>query len=205
VLGTVTPLGERARGNNYRVTAVSLLVGSAIGGVLTGLVTWLVGVMVPLPADLRRPVLLAAAFAAVAIDFVPGLPSRLGLRRQVDDAWVSRYVGWAYGLGFGIQLGTGWATIVSSAQIVVVLAAAFVSGSVVAAVTIWLVFALMRIVPIIAMTAGASTPEALIASGRRMEDARAVVHAIVTAGGLALAIVLLVYLADNQNGLGGPT
>jgi hypothetical protein len=55
----------------------------------------------------------AGALVALALDLSPRpVP---GPRRQVDDRWRDQYRGWVYGLGYGVQLGVGVTTIVSSA------------------------------------------------------------------------------------------
>ena len=40
----------------------------------------------------------------------------VGRRRQVNEDWMARYRGWAYGAGFGLQLGLGVVTIVTTAS-----------------------------------------------------------------------------------------
>ncbi len=39
------------------------------------------------------------------------------LRRQVSEDWLGRYRGWVYGGGFGVQLGVGVATTVTTAAL----------------------------------------------------------------------------------------
>src|ERR687889_382232 len=107
MLGSITPLGERSRGRRWgiTVTAFALAAGAAGAGLL--------GI---------------AVAAAVVVDMVPGLRPP-GPRRQVNEAWLHRYRGWVYGAGFGLQLGLGVTTIVSTAAVYATGAAAFLAGS----------------------------------------------------------------------------
>ena len=52
-----------------------------------------------------------------------------GPRRQVDERWLHRYRGWVYGAGFGVQLGLGVATVVTTSAVYVMLAAAVLTGT----------------------------------------------------------------------------
>ena len=55
--------------------------------------------------------------AALVVDVSP-LRRRLPTtRRQVNEDWMGRYRGWVYGGAFGAQLGSGVATIVTSAAV----------------------------------------------------------------------------------------
>jgi len=70
--------------------------------------------------------LAAALLLAVVLDVTRGVP---GPRRQVNERWLDEFRGWVYGFGFGVQLGLGITTIVSSAATYVALVAAFLTGS----------------------------------------------------------------------------
>ncbi len=117
MLGSISPLGERARGSRWAVTVTayaigSSLAGAALGGLLGGAGRMLLSLSGA--TGIARVVLLVAAIAVgVALDLhLLGwtLPT---VRRQVDDQWLYRYRGWVYGLGFGFQLGLGVVTVVS--------------------------------------------------------------------------------------------
>jgi hypothetical protein len=136
-------------------------------------------------------ILLVVCVVAVVVDLVPGLPARLGLRRQVDDAWVYQYRGWAYGLGFGVQLGTGVLTVVSSAQILVALIAAALLPSLAAAGLVGALIGLLRGLPTV-LTRRVTSVERLMSLGRRVEAARPLGHRVVIGGGCVLAAFLAV-------------
>ena len=109
MLTSISPLGERARGNRWSVTVGAYLLGSLLGGAAVGGLLGAVGQL------LLRPLPLVAALvclAAAVADLAGLLPHG---RRQVDDTWLTRYRGWVYGFGFGSQLGVGVVTIVTSA------------------------------------------------------------------------------------------
>src|SRR4051794_16357363 len=101
MLTSISPLGERARGNRWSVTVAAYLLGSLLGGAALGALLGAVGELLlgPLP-------LIAAGVcvAAAAADLAGLLPRG---SRQVDETWLNRYRGWVYGFGFGAQLGVG--------------------------------------------------------------------------------------------------
>jgi hypothetical protein len=101
MLTSITPLGERGRGNRYAVTLTAYVLGCLLGGATTGVAARRVGSLLP-----TLPVLVlagSACLAAALADDARRLP--IG-RRQVDEDWLTRYRGWVYGLGFGYQLGS---------------------------------------------------------------------------------------------------
>lgn len=143
MLTSITPLGERGRGNRWAVTTTAYAVGCALGGATTGLALGAVGALLP-----PLPVLLvagAACLLAAAADLAPG---RLPVgRRQVDERWLGHYRGWVYGLGFGYQLGLAVVTVVSSAATFAVLAVALLTQSPAAGAVVGLVFGSARALP----------------------------------------------------------
>lgn len=143
MLTSITPLGERGRGNRWAVTTTAYAAGCLLGGATTGAVLGAVGAALP---DL--PVLPLAALVcllAVAIDLAPvRVPSG---RRQVDEDWLSRYRGWVYGVGYGYQLGLGVVTVVTSAATYALLALAVLTQSATAGLLLGAVFGLARAVP----------------------------------------------------------
>ena len=142
MLTSITPLGERGRGNRYAVTLTAYVVGCLLGGATTGVVLGAVGSLLP-----TLPVLVLAGIACLAAalaDVAGWLP--IG-RRQVDEDWLTRYRGWVYGLGFGYQLGLGVVTIVTSAATVAALALALLTQSWAGGLLVGLVFGGARAVP----------------------------------------------------------
>jgi hypothetical protein len=146
MLASITPLGERGRGRRWGITVGAHLVGAALSGGVIGALLGRVGAALvrALGSEARLGALAIAAIAGVALDArVRGL--RLPTRaRQVNEEWMSRYRGWVYGFGFGIQLGSGVATIVSTSAVYVTLVAAALSGGPGAGAAIGATFGLVR-------------------------------------------------------------
>ena len=185
MLTSITPLGERGRGNRWGVTTTAYAVGCALGGATTGAVLGSVGALLP-----ALPVLVlagAACLLAAAADLSPG---RLPLgRRQVDERWLGRYRGWVYGLGFGYQLGLGVVTVVTSAATPAVLAVALLTQAPEAGALVGLVFGSARVLPAL-LVRGVDTPDRLRELARRLERHSAAASrttvAVLAAGGAVL-------------------
>jgi hypothetical protein len=86
--------------------------------------------------------------------------------RQVDESWLHRYRGWVYGLGFGVQLGFGVATIITTSAVYAVLAAALFAPSVAAGAAIGGAFGLVRGACVL-LAARVDSPPKLLAFHRR--------------------------------------
>jgi len=145
MLSSITPLGERGRNNRFIVAASFFVVGSVLGGMTTGALAGAVGqVALPTAPVLDGIVILLLALLGAALDArIAGL--RLPtITRQVDERWLQKYRGWVYGAGFGFQLGTGVATIVSSAAVYLMIVAAVLTRSVEAGLAIGAVFGTVR-------------------------------------------------------------
>lgn len=128
MLTSITPLGERGRGNRWGVTVAFHVVGGATGGVLVGaLLGWIGGALAWIEPDGRWLVLAAGTMIGIAMDLgrIP-LPS---VRRQVNEDWLTDYRSWVYGGGFGAQLGLAVVTQIPSAVTWLMLVAAALSGS----------------------------------------------------------------------------
>ncbi len=163
MLSSISPLGERARRARWGLTVTAYLVGSSLGGAAAGAVAAALGGLVP--SSVRSTPVAAVVVAVVvaaglALDVRArggGLPS---WRRQVDEAWLARYRGWVYGLGFGVQLGVGVVTIVTSSTVYAVLVLAAWSGNAAVGTAVGLVFGLVRALPVLALR-GVHTPAQL--------------------------------------------
>ena len=160
MLASISPLGERARRQHFFITAVSYIVaaalaGAAIGGALGGLGA-LLGVGFDPVGMIALAVLAVVGFAVDGAWFGLRVP---GLRRQVDEDWLTRYRGWVYGAGYGAQLGVGFATIVESMLTWVVFACALLSGPV-GGLVVGAVFGFGRGAPLL-LTAGIHDPTRL--------------------------------------------
>jgi hypothetical protein len=132
MLGSITPLGERSRGARWIVTVSAYIVGAvgsgfALGGILGGIGQ----LLLPWNSPGRVALILLAGIALIGLVtdlrlLGIGLPSP---KRQVDDAWLTRYRGWVYGLAFGAQLGLGVVTVVITSAVYVTDVALFLSAS----------------------------------------------------------------------------
>lgn len=107
MLSSITPLGQRARGNSWLRTVLAFWLGASVTAVavhgLLGLVGEVTGV-----ADVPPWVVLIPVVGSAALDLTGLRP--WGPRRQVDEDWLGRYRDWVVGFGFGAQLGTGFHT-----------------------------------------------------------------------------------------------
>jgi hypothetical protein len=89
----------------------------------------------------------------------------------VDERWLGTYRGWVYGLGYGLQLGCGLVTIVSSATVYLWIAAAVLSGSVTTGAVLGAVFGAVR--GLVLLTgAGLDSPDGLRRFHRRLDRVR---------------------------------
>jgi sulfite exporter TauE/SafE len=185
MLTSISPLGERARGNRFWVTAAAYAAGSVVGGTLAGTVLGAAGALLDHDTVTAFVVLAVVAVAGVALDVTRRLPT---LRRQVDERWLTTYRGWVYGLGFGVQLGLGVATIVTASTTYVAFAAAFLTGSAAGGAVVGAAFGLARALPLLVTARVRSTAD-LTALHRRVAAAARPVA--VSAGALQLAVVAL--------------
>jgi hypothetical protein len=146
MLGSITPLGERARGRRWGVTVAAFVTGSAFGGVAIGSVLGALGSVFTSGLGVRARLLVIGAAAGVGVI----LEARsVGLRlpsvaRQVNEDWMTRYREWVYGAGFGLQLGLGVVTVVSTSAVYAALLAALLTGSVAGGRIVGATFGLAR-------------------------------------------------------------
>ena len=127
MLTSISPLGERARGNRWWLTVGWLAVGAVLGGSAVGAGLGALGqALAGRAGDGVRIVLLTGACAAAAAWDVS--PRRLPGRRQVNEDWLVAYRSWVYGAGFGLQLGAGVATVVNTALVPLFMLAALLAG-----------------------------------------------------------------------------
>lgn len=153
----MTPLGERGRGSHWTTSVIWYVAGSLAGGAALGLGLGAIG------SYARDPLGLSARIAGAVLALVVGVGvamdlGALGARlptvhRQVNEEWLHRYRGWAYGLGFGVQLGVGFSTVVVISAVYGAFAAAFLSGSARAGALIGAAFGLFRAGTIFAVVA----------------------------------------------------
>jgi MFS family permease len=171
MLSSITPLGERGRGQRFGATASWFVAGAAIGGLVTGAgmaaLAWAVrnaGLTATWGAGLAAGVLvLGAAGDLGLLGFrIPLLP------RQVNERWLDQYRPWVYGAGFGWQIGTGLATYIMTTAVFATIAVAALTGSPLVAASVGLVFGLARGLVVLAGRE-ITTPEALRRVHRRFD------------------------------------
>ena len=143
MLTSISPLGERARGNRWSLTVLWLGVGAVGGGAAVGAVLGALGRASTAGLDSRSQLLvLAGACAAAAAWDLSG--RRFPGRRQVNEDWLVAYRSWVYGTGFGLQLGAGVATVVNTALVPLFMLAALLAGEVTAGLAMGAAFGAAR-------------------------------------------------------------
>ncbi|MCY3648388.1 MAG: hypothetical protein OXG40_01515 [Acidimicrobiaceae bacterium] len=143
MLTSISPLGERARGNRWQVTVLWLGLGAVAGGAAVGAALGALGQVSVAGADSNvRLVLLAVACAGAAAWDLSG--RRLPGRRQVNEDWLVAYRSWVYGAGFGVQLGAAVATVVNTALVPLFMLAALLAGEMTAGLLMGTAFGAVR-------------------------------------------------------------
>src|SRR5947209_18990321 len=155
MLASITPLGERGRGQRWLVTVGAYAAAATAAGALAGIALGAAGEWLGLGGQTTEGRLLALAVLLAVGAALDGLHRVPGPRRQVDERWLDAFRGWVYGVGFGAQMGIGYATVITSAATLCAGGAALLSGSATGAGAILGVYGL----------AGGLTP-ALTAGGR---------------------------------------
>ncbi len=163
MLSALNPMSERGRGHRFAATAAWYVAGAAAGGGLLG-GTCALGAAAfgRLALDERWTWALVLVAATVAV-LSDSTLTRLSLPvhpRQVDERWLTTYRRWIYAGGFGVQIGTGFATYIMSAAVYLSAALAVLTGSAGQALLVGLVFGTVRGLAIV-IAAGARSPEAL--------------------------------------------
>ena len=198
MLASITPLGERARGSRWGVTVAFFAAGSVLAAVAVGALAGELGRLTwPGPSGRWEPrlaVLAVVLATAIALDAGAGGIRIPSVRRQVNEDWLREYRGWVYGLGFGLQLGLGVSTIVTTAAVYVTLVAAWLSGDPVLGAAIAGAFGLARAASLLA-GAGATRPDRLMALHARMAAWRRPGRLLAIACQGALLVIALLGLA----------
>lgn len=179
MLSSINPLGERARGNSWALTAVYYFAGSMAGGALSGLVAATAGTL--LPFRLAPKGALAGFAVAAAVAGLAEWRAVPSWHRQVNEDWLVRYRAWVYGGGFGFQLGSGLATTVSSAAVYLWLLGCLVGASPLAGAAVGACFGLVRAAPILTV-AKVRSPAQLLSLHRRIAAAAPAARRAATAG-----------------------
>ncbi len=178
MLSSITPFGERARGTRFAWTAGWFITGGVLGGATLGGFGTLVALIARIATgspDAAAPLEESPAIALsalVALIAIAGSAVDLGLmgpvlpviQRQVDDGWMRRLRPWVYGVGFGWQIGFGFATYLMTAGVALTLTLAIAAGvssaSVIPTLAVCSFFGLARGVTVL-LGAKASTPSKL--------------------------------------------
>src|SRR3954469_6167270 len=187
MLTSITPLGERGRGGSWRRTVTAYVLASVVGGALVGALLGAIGALLRLGNGLW-PLVVGGTLALLAagLDTAGRLPP---IPRQVDETWLTRYRDWVYGAGFGVQLGAGAVTIVSSASLYLTWVVELLTADPVAGAVIGAGFGLSRALPLVS-TRRIATPDALRSAQRRWQRrlpaARRATIALQAAAGLVL-------------------
>ena len=128
MLTSISPLGERARGNRWSLTVAWLALGALLGGAAVGAALGALGqALAAARAGAAGLAVLAGACAAAAGWDLSG--RRLPGRRQVNEDWLVAYRSWVYGSGFGLQLGAAVTTVVNTALVPLFMLAAVLAGN----------------------------------------------------------------------------
>jgi hypothetical protein len=192
MLSTITPLGERSRGNSYWSSITWYVLGATVGG-------GCLGACVALGAlgfgATGSPTAVGGALTALCVVVCLASDARVlgfGLPdhpRQVDERWVDRYRPWVYAGGFGWQIGTGITTYVMTSGTYALIAVGIFSLSPGAALGAGVVFGTVRGMSLL-IGARVTTPAALRALHMRLEHL-APVSIVLPIAAQAAALVLL--------------
>ena len=167
MLTSISPLGERTRGNRWWLTVGWLAVGAVLGGAAIGAALGALGqALAGSLGDVARLVLLAGACALAAAWDMSS--RRLPGRRQVNEDWLVAYRSWVYGTGFGLQLGAAVATVVNTALVPLFMLAALLAGDTSAGLVIGAAFGAARGATM-ALSSRVRTPDDLRRLHRRLD------------------------------------
>jgi hypothetical protein len=191
MLSTLTPIGERSRGNSYPVTVGWFLVGAVAGGAALGVLSAglaaLVGLLAPSTSAVAVLVAVAAAVTIGSDLKVAGL--RLPtVPRQVNEVWTGRYRNWVYAAGFGAQIGVGLSTYVMTAAVYLTIALAAMTGRPVAALLVGVTFGTVRGLAIL-LGVRLRSPEAIRRFHQRFESLAETSLAVAVAAQVAVLAV----------------
>src|SRR5436305_13987786 len=167
MLASITPLGERARGNRWRIAAGLFIAASAAAGAALGAVLGLLGSLVLDHVGIGWRLGLLGAALALGVAWELGRGTVPGPRRQVNERWLDDYRRWIYAAGFGAQLGMGVVTIVVTSAVYGVWAAALVSAQPAAGAAIGAAAGAMRGATLLS-SARTTTPERLVGLHERL-------------------------------------
>jgi len=147
MLASITPLAERGRGHRYGITAAWFVVGATLGGATLGaaMAVLAAGVAaVSLGPTVVAAVAIGACVAAAASDERLAGFSLPVHHRQVNERWLDQFRPWAYGAGFGWQIGNGLSTYIMTAAVYLGIVLGALTAEPVLAVLLGALFGLVR-------------------------------------------------------------
>jgi hypothetical protein len=193
MLASISPLVERTQGRRWWRTVASYVIGSVVGGAALGAGLGSIGRLHRLGGWLLG-VTAAVALLAAVVDLLGRVPSQ---HRQVDETWLTTYRDWVIGGGFGVQLGFGAVTIVTSASTYLAWWFELASGSTLWGAVIGASFGLARALPLFAMAGirdagGLRRRNAAIVTALPTARRLTIGAQFATAGALGLAAIVAV-------------
>ncbi len=163
MLSSLNPVAERARGHRFWPSVLWYVSGAALGGLALGL-GCAAGAFalsrIDAGADVVWAITLAGALVAVLSDSTLTRHTLPMHPRQVDERWLVRYRRWIYAGGYGVQIGSGFATYIMTAAVYLTALLAVLTARPVAAVAIGVTFGIVRGLAIL-VTTRATTPQRL--------------------------------------------
>jgi hypothetical protein len=192
MLSTITPLAERAKGHRYGATCTWFVLGATLGGLALGTLAALPAALVGhLAPSTGTVALVGSAAALVALVSDSGLAGvRLPVHyRQVNERWLDAYRPWVYGVGFGVQIGCGLATYITTATVYLFVVLGALTGSPAVAVALGGLFGLVRGLAVL-LTRRVTAPPDLLAFHRRFASALPGAEWGVRAAAAVAAVVL---------------
>ncbi len=203
MLSAMNPLSERGRGRSFRVSAAWFVVGATLGGLTLGVGAGVLALGVDalaLPATTVLALAAVAALVAVASD-AHVLGFRLPIHtRQVNEDWLDWYRAWVYGIGFGWQIGVGLATYIVTAAVYLLVVLAALTADPLVAVACGALFGMVRGLAVL-LARPLTTPAAIVALHRRLEEWEAPVRVAVLGVEVLVAGVCAAVLAGPALGL----
>ena len=196
MLSSLNPVSERARGHRFGVTAAWYVAGAAAGGALLGGACALVAEALArggLVAEWAWAIAFTGSVVAVGSDSCLVRYALPDHPRQVDERWLVTYRRWIYAGGFGVQIGTGFATYIMTAAVYLTALLAALSGSATIAFWVGVEFGVVRGLSVL-LVAPVSTPDRLRALIARVDTLDAVslrVAAATSAGVGAVSVGVL--------------
>jgi hypothetical protein len=145
---------------------------------------------VPAGGEVRERELAELRDIAKASELVRAATRRMPRAVHVNEGWLHKYRGWAYGAGFGFQLGLGLTTVVESSAVYLTFTAALLSASVVVGALVGSVFGLTRGATIF-LTKATVDYESLTALQARVDRLRPLARRVLLGLGLSLAALLI--------------